>query len=54
MKHNCFKFHAFRKVIYLFAECICNVIFQVLSYSSAKDLQKAAVGQYNLLYIFMN
>ena len=40
MKYNSFKFHAFRKIRVLFAECICNIIlyyvFQVLSDSSAE------------------
>ena len=30
MKYNYFKFHAFRKVSFLFAECICNLILQYI------------------------
>ena len=36
MKYNSFKFHAFIKVSFLFVEC--------------RLLQKAAVGQYSVVY----
>ena len=31
MKYNSFKFYAFIKVSFLFAECICNLILYYIS-----------------------